>query len=213
MLFQGAAELGVELAPEQVSLFMSYLDTLELWNRRVSLTSLKGEKEIIVNHFLDSITAASLIRGDSKLLDIGSGAGFPGVPLKIVIPSLDVTLLDSVHKKVMFMKELVRVLGLSDTRAVCGRAEDEYNGIERGVFDFVITRAVGAIPEIVKLSDPYLPTKGRIVIMRGRRGDEEWESAEPALREKFRLVERKAFRLPLGGHSRVIFALERSDCS
>ena len=209
MLSEGAAELGVQLTSAQIRLFINYLDTLKLWNKRVNLTSLKDDRDIIVNHFLDSITAGSLIREKSRLLDIGSGAGFPGVPLKIVLPTLDVTLLDSAHKKVAFMNELVRTLGLADIKAVWGRAEDEENGVERGVFDFVITRAVGGISEIVRLCEPYLAGNGRVIIMRGRRGEEEWKAAEPSLRERFRLVARKALKLPLGGHSRVIFAVER----
>jgi 16S rRNA (guanine527-N7)-methyltransferase len=210
MLSDAAAELGVMLTKEQVDLFMDFLKLLALWNEKINLTGLKDDRDIIVNHFLDSVTAVSLVRDGSGLLDIGSGAGFPGVPLKIMLPSLRVTLLDSVHKKVVFMKELIKSLSLTDINAVWGRAEDDGNGIERGAFDFVITRAVGKISDIVRLSEPYLAEKGRVIIMRGRRGEEEWKIAEPSVSDRFRLVERKELKLPFGGYSRVIFVLEKS---
>lgn len=213
MLSEGAAELGVKLKKEQVDRFLVYLGLLNMWNKKVNLTGLKDDRDIIVNHFLDSVTAVSLVSGNSSLLDIGSGAGFPGVPLKIVIPSLEVKLLDSVHKKVVFMKQLIKALSLTDINTVWGRAEDQGNGLERGAFDFVITRAVSGISDIVRLSEPYLSEKGRVIIMRGRRGDEEWKTAEPSLPKRFRLVERKAIKLPYGGHTRVIFALEKLNAS
>ena len=209
MLTEGAAELGVMLTKEQVDMFMNFLELLGLWNTKINLTGLKDDRDIIVNHFLDSVTAVSLVRDGSGLLDIGSGAGFPGVPLKIMLPSLRVTLLDSVHKKVMFMKELINSLFLADVTAVWGRAEDGGNGIERGAFDFVITRAVGKISDIVHLSEPYLAGKGKIIIMRGRQGGEEWKAAESSVRDRFRLAERKELKLPFGGYSRVIFVLEK----
>jgi 16S rRNA (guanine527-N7)-methyltransferase len=209
MFSEGAAELGVMLKKEQVDLFMNFLALLNKWNKKINLTGLKDDRDIIVNHFLDSITAVSLVRDGSGLLDIGSGAGFPGVPLKIMLPSLRVTLLDSVHKKVVFMKELIKSLSLTDINAVWGRAEDAGNGITRGAFDCVITRAVGGISEIVRLSEPYMAEKGRVIIMRGRRGEEEWKAAEPSVTDHFKPVERKELKLPFGGHSRVIFVLEK----
>jgi 16S rRNA (guanine527-N7)-methyltransferase len=143
-----------------------------------------------------------------RLLDIGSGAGFPGIPIKIVCPSLDVTLIDSSHKKTVFMREIVRVLGLQGVDIVWGRAEDEGNGIMRRGFERVITRAVGPIPDILRLSEPYLATGGRIILMRGQRGGEEWEEAGAKVMKRFRLADRSEFTLPFGSQSRVILAVE-----
>ncbi len=208
MLSDGASELGIELSAVQTGQFMHYLDMLKHWNRKINLTGLKGDRDIIVNHFLDSITPAPLIPEGAKVLDIGSGAGFPGIPLKIVSTSLMITLLDSVHKKVVFMSEVIRELGLKGITAHWGRAEDEENGIERASFDCVITRAVAGISDILEFSAPYLAHEGRIVLMRGRRGEEEWELVEKETRGRFRLVERMVLKLPLGGQSRVIFLIE-----
>jgi 16S rRNA (guanine527-N7)-methyltransferase len=108
----------------------------------------------------------------------------------------------------MFMREVIRMLGLEGVTAVWGRAEDEGNGIGRRSFERVITRAVGPIPDILSLSEPYLAPGGRIILMRGQRGGDEWEAADPKVVSKFRLAECSEFTLPFGGQSRVILALE-----
>ena len=208
ILYEGASRLGVELSGEAAGLFMRYLEELKTWNRKMNLTGLKNDRDIIINHFLDSISAARFVPEGARLLDIGSGAGFPGIPLKIVSPALTVTLLDSSHKKVMFMREIARELRLEGISAVWGRAEDEGNGMERRSFDCVISRAVGQVHDILKLSAPYLAPGGRIILMRGRRGGEEWELSGAQVRGRFRLLERRDFTLPFGGQSRVIFAVE-----
>jgi 16S rRNA (guanine527-N7)-methyltransferase len=189
---------------------MLCLRELKSWNRKINLTGLKGDRDIVIGHFLDSMSAARFVPGASRLLDIGSGAGFPGIPIKIVSPSVEVALLDSVHKKVMFMREVIRALGLGGITAVWGRAEDEGNGIERRSFETVITRAVGPVPGILRLSEPYLAAGGRIVLMRGQRGGDEWEAVDMGVKEKFRLAERSDFTLPFGGQSRVILVVERA---
>jgi 16S rRNA (guanine527-N7)-methyltransferase len=106
------------------------------------------------------------------------------------------------------MREVIRALGLEGVTAVWGRAEDEGNGIERRAFDRVITRAVGPIPDILRLSEPYLAAGGRIVLMRGQRGGDELELADIVVKGTFRLAERSDFTLPFGGQSRVILAVE-----
>ncbi len=208
MLSEGALGLGVELTPEMLGFFVRYLSELKVWNSRINLTSLREDRDIVIGHFLDSISAVRFMPASGRLLDIGSGAGFPGIPIKIVLRGLGVTLMDSSHKKTAFMREIVRVLGLEGVNVVWGRAEDERNGVERLSFERVITRAVGPIPEILRLSEPYLAPGGRIVLMRGQRGGEEWESSAPLVKERFRLAGRSDFSLPFGSQSRVILAVE-----
>lgn len=208
ILTKGSSRLGIPLSAEQTALLMRYMEILKLWNTRINLTSLTNDSEIAVSHFLDSLSAAPFIGPAPGLLDIGSGAGFPGIPLKIASPSLTVTLMDSVHKKIAFMNEVIRELGLTGISAVWGRAEDPGNGVPRGAFHCVISRAVGSVPGILRLSAPYLAPGGRIILMRGRRGAEEWDSSQEELGGAYRLIERKSFMLPYGGQTRVIFVIE-----
>src|ERR1700758_5187460 len=206
-LVKGGKELGVELTSEQVALFLGYLERIKFWNKRINLTGIEDEERIVINHFLDSITILSFISEDSKVLDMGSGAGFPGIPLKIVKPSLEVTLIDSVQKKVFFMRDVIRNLGLREIKTICGRAEDLNNGIPRVYFDFVVSRAVGKVENLLEMGIPYLRKGGKIILMRGKRGLEEWDERKDKIGRNIKLLESKKFSLPLSGHQRVILVL------
>lgn len=208
MLREGASGFGVSLSPWDTGKFVRYLEILKAWNTRINLTALRDDGEIAVSHFLDSLSAARFVEGADSLLDIGSGAGFPGIPLKIAMPALEVTLIESAHKKTVFMNEVIRELGLTGIRAVWGRAEDDANGVERGSFPRVISRAVSGVKEVLALSEPYLSPGGSIILMRGRRGEEEWEEAGDEVHRRYRLTGKERFTLPYGGQTRVIFALE-----
>ncbi len=206
VLVRGARELDIELAPDQTQLFLSYLDILKLWNKRINLTATEDEQEIVIKHFLDSISIVPFISKNTRVLDIGSGAGFPGIPLKIVKPSLEVALLDSVQKKVFFMRDAIRKLKLSKIRAIYGRAEDLNNGILRGYFDFVVSRAVGRIENLLDLGTPYLREKGETILMRGRKGLEEWNRISKT-NQSFRLINCRKFSLPFSKQERVILVI------
>ena len=208
LLINGAREFGIELTRHQIELFLNYLDNITFWNKKINLTGTKDEHQVAINHFLDSISIFPFVSETSKLLDIGSGAGFPGIPLKIVLPSLEVTLLDSVEKKVLFMREVIRRLGLQKTHAICGRAEDIGNGVARGYFDFVVSRAVGKIEKLLELGIPYLCEGGKIVLMRGKGGLGEWDQIKYKVTERFKLLESKEFSLPFEKQQRVILVIE-----
>ena len=208
LLINGAREFGIELTRHQIELFLNYLDNITFWNKKINLAGTKDEHQVAINHFLDSISIFPFVSETSKLLDIGSGAGFPGIPLKIVLPSLEVTLLDSVEKKVFFMREVIRRLGLQKTHAICGRAEDIGNGVARGYFDFVVSRAVGKIEKLLELGIPYLCEGGKIVLMRGKGGLGEWDQIKYKVTERFKLLESKEFSLPFEKQQRVILVIE-----
>jgi 16S rRNA (guanine527-N7)-methyltransferase len=208
ILVKGAGELGIPLTSHQAELFLDYLENLKFWNKKINLTGIEDERGIVINHFLDSVTILPFVSENSKLLDIGSGAGFPGIPLKIVVPSLEVTLLDSVQKKVFFMRDVIRKLKLSRIEAVWGRAEDPNNGVPRGCFDFVVSRAVGKIEKLLELGAPYLGEDGKIILMRGKRGLEEWNKVRDKTSQKFSLLEFKKLSLPFGKQQRVILVIE-----
>jgi len=208
LLTHGAMELGIELSEKQVELFIEYLANLQDWNKKINLTSIKEDEGIIVNHFLDSISVAPIIEDNRSLLDIGSGGGFPGIPIKIVRPELRVTLMDSVNKKVSFLKDTVRKLGLKDINAIWGRAEDSENDIPRKHFDYVVNRAVGTITDTLKLSLPYVSADGVIILMRGKKGALEWAQESIELKENYKLVDYKEFTLPGNDSERIIIILK-----
>jgi len=206
-LIEGARELGVDISEKDADLFFKYLENLKTWNAKINLTSIKNDREIIISHFLDSISVAPLIEDGMKVLDIGSGAGFPGIPLKIVRPGLEVTLLDSVNKKVTFMNDTIRKLGLENIKAVWGRAEKSLNDIPRHQFDYVVNRAVGSILDTLRLSSPYVSEDGVIILMRGKRGSEEWNTAIEDVENEFELLDFKDLTLPLSDLKRMILVL------
>jgi len=104
ILKTGGKEFGLSIGNNEADLFLKYLKELKDWNKKINLTAIKEDRDIVIRHFLDSLTLAPFLTGEETILDIGSGAGFPGIPLKIIIPSLRITLMDSVAKKVVFMK-------------------------------------------------------------------------------------------------------------
>ncbi|MCP3678147.1 MAG: 16S rRNA (guanine(527)-N(7))-methyltransferase RsmG, partial [Deltaproteobacteria bacterium] len=138
MLENGARQLGIDFGGRESDLFFTYLKELTEWSRKMNLTAIRDDRGIVTRHFLDSLAVHRFLGGALSLFDIGSGAGFPGIPLKIVRPSLDVVLLDGVGKKVAFMRNVVRSLGLKGIKAVHGRAEDHsVIGQHREAFDVV----------------------------------------------------------------------------
>jgi 16S rRNA (guanine527-N7)-methyltransferase len=209
LLINGAKEIGVLLSSEQVALFVEYLEKIRSWNKKINITGINNEKEIVINHFLDSITLFPFISEYSRVLDIGSGGGFPAIPIKIVKPSLEMVLIDSIQKKVFFMRDVIRSLGLKEIKAIWGRAEDIDNGIPRAYFDFVVTRAIGAIEKILDLGVSYLSDGGKIIFMRGKRGIEEWEKVERRYKRNFKLLNSKKVSLPYSRHERTILVVSR----
>jgi len=207
ILINGAELFNVSLTPEQIKLFLKYLEILCLWNKKINLTSIKEENEIIIKHFVDSLSIVTFIENESRVLDIGSGAGFPGIPLKIVKPSIQLTLLDSTQKKVFFLLELINKLKLIGVNAVWGRAESRDNGVKRGYYSYVVSRAVGRIEDLIELSIPYLVDKGEIILMRGGRGLEEWERSKEDIKQDLRLLRYNQYELPKSTHKRVVLVI------
>lgn len=214
LLKEGAIKLGVELSDAQVEKFAVYAELLKKWGSQINLTSLADDKEIVIKHFLDSLSIWSLLNTGADVLDIGSGGGFPGLPLSIVNSSLNVTLLDSAEKKVIFMKEVIRHLKLNNAVAVAGRAGSIVDDkLIKGSFDFVVTRAVGGIKEVLDISLPYVKDSGKVVLMRGKDGEREWKCFIDRFgkEEKYRCLTTDTikFRLPFSGHERTVFTVSR----
>jgi 16S rRNA methyltransferase gidB len=157
-----------------------YRDYLLEVNSHTNLTTITDPSDIRVKHFDDSLSIIDYINEGSKVLDIGSGAGFPGIPLRIE-KNFDLTLIDSVNKKVKFMNEVIEKLELKNTRAIHTRAED-FAKNERETYDLVISRAVANMSTLSELCIPFLKVGGLFIAMKGPKADEELEEAENALK-------------------------------
>ena len=151
--------------------FERLLDELERWNRKVNLTAIRERQEMVTSHIDDSLSALPLLHG-RKILDVGTGAGFPGLPLAIAEPERDFTLLDSNNKKIMFVQHAAGLLGLDNVTAVKARAEDYAPGQR---FDTVIARAVATVPRLLELAGHHVGEDGVFVALKGRHVAEELE--------------------------------------
>ena len=201
LLREGAEQIGIKNI--RIDLFLSYVDLLRKWGKRINLSSVLADREIIIKHLIDSLTVAEFMPPGSRVIDIGTGAGFPGIPLSIYDPSLNVTLLESVGKKIAFLKDAKRSLGLNDIDIHHGRAEEIDRGMKGG-FDRVTFRALGSIDTVVALGTPYLDIEGEMVIMKGPRGKKEWEDYANRYPEDMELLLTRELELPFSGEKRVI---------
>ena len=173
----------VILTQEQIEKFYLYMNNLIEWNKNINLTAIKNEDDIIVKHFLDSSIINDKVYGN-KILDIGSGAGFPGIPLKIVNDNLEVTLIDAVNKKVNFMNDTIDKLKLKKIISIHGRAEDFGHEKEyREKFDTIITRAVANMSTLVEYMLPFVKVGGKCLCMKGPDCEEEINSAKNAIKK------------------------------
>lgn len=183
--------------------FLAYAELLGKWARRVNLTSVLDRKEVIEKHLVDSLTAAEFVPAGSRVLDVGSGAGLPGIPLFMRDPSLRVTLMESVGKKAAFLKDAKRSLGLSGVDVRQGRAEKAPAGMEEA-FDRVTFRAVGSVEKVVALGASYLDIGGSMIIMKGPKGEDEWEDYARRRPGEMELLFAKKLELPFSGAKRTI---------
>ena len=211
ILVRGAELIGVALTDQAVASFLYYIDQLKKWNRKINLTSLTEDLEIVAKHFVDSLTVAPYVHGSQHVLDIGAGAGFPGLPLKIICPALELVLLEATQKKCSFLRHIVRGLELEGVQIVHGRAEDgAIQGRYAGGFDLVLSRAVADLPTSLRLALPY-PKKGGVIVgMRGKKGEEEqgetdWEQWG------LRLIEMRKLILPFVEETRVLLLFQRTE--
>lgn len=208
-LADGAVELGISLKPDELGKFYAFAAELKKWNRKINITAIKGDEEIVVKHFLDSLTILGILGERGHLLDIGSGGGFPAIPLKISRSQLQVVSVDAVEKKVFFQRHAARLLGLHGFEAVHARAE-ELPARYAGSFDWIVSRAFTDIPSFVRIALPLLKDNGKIIAMKGKSGREEAVKAGPALLELgAEAADIKEFRLPISGDARSLIIINR----
>jgi 16S rRNA (guanine527-N7)-methyltransferase len=211
ILASGAEEIGVLLSAPVIESYLIYIEELKRWNASINLTALKSDLEIGVKHFLDSLTLSPYLHGVQRLLDIGSGAGFPGLPLKILFPAIELLLLEASQKKAFFLRNMVRVLKLEGVEVVHGRAEtQEIKKRYAEKFDLVLSRALADLPTFLQLALPYTKHGGYIVGMRGKQGAEEAREVDWGAWE-LQLQEVKKLTLPFIEETRVLLLFQRPE--
>jgi len=157
--------------------FKTYAELIRKWNSKYNITAIDDDDGIRTHHFDDSLAAKRFV-GDAKtLIDLGTGAGLPGIPLKIVIPGLEVTLVDAKRKKIAFCQEVIRALKLKNIKAIDGRAEDPYIYRMLGTFDVVISRATWSLHVFAAIAAPYMNAKSTCIAMRGASWEKDLEEA------------------------------------
>ena len=193
-------KLNIAITHEQIDTFRRFYELLLEWNNRFNLTAITEEDDVILKHFIDSISILNYvdIGSSDKIIDVGTGAGFPGLPLKIMLPDLRLTLLDSVNKKLNFVREASEQFGFSDINIVHGRAEDCGQDVKfREKYDFCFSRAVAHLSVLSELCLPFVKKDGSFVSYKGADSEEEINSAKKAIKElggKIRKVE--SFSIP-----------------
>ncbi len=163
-LLDGARAIGVELTSEQADKLVAHLDLVDEWSERMNLTAIRERSQQVTKHLLDSLSIVPWVRG-TRLADVGSGAGFPGIPIAIVRPDLQVALIESTGKKCRFLEHVCETLGLPNVQVVQSRAE-AYRPEAR--FDTVVARAVGPVAELVRNAGGLVAGHGRLLAMKGR---------------------------------------------
>jgi 16S rRNA (guanine527-N7)-methyltransferase len=182
----GAKELRLGLSPAQLKQFESYYQEMIDWNQRLNLTAITDYEEVQLRHFLDSLTI-TLVWPPGKntalrIIDVGTGAGLPGIPLKIIFPAIKLTLLEATAKKADFLRHIVEKLGLANVEVVVGRAEEVAHQPQyREGFDLVLSRAVAALPTLVELALPFGAVGGSFVAQKKGNIDEEIGRADRAI--------------------------------
>ncbi|MDD4334016.1 MAG: 16S rRNA (guanine(527)-N(7))-methyltransferase RsmG [Desulfotomaculaceae bacterium] len=180
----GVTELGIKLAQDQLDLFEAFYQMVIVTNKNINLTAIIDEKEFAVKHLIDSLTclqAVSLKKG-AGVLDVGAGAGFPGIPLVICRPDLVLTMIEATEKRVKFLKKIISRLGLQNVEAIHARAEDfSRKKIFREKYDVVVSRAVAPLAVLAEYCLPPLRTRGVFIAMKGPHVKEEIETAQNAL--------------------------------
>jgi len=211
-LIAGAERLGLSLTPRQVEGFHVYYEELIRWNRRVNLTAIIDYEGVQLKHFLDSLTIVLAIKKmPSLVIDVGTGAGIPGVPLKILFPNISLTLVDSTHKKADFLKHLVAQLGLEGVEVVTARAEQlAHDEGYRERFDLVLSRGVAELASLAELALPFCALGGCFIAQKKGEISQEIEAATTAIDILGgQLREVKRFTLEELGEERALVVIDK----
>ena len=214
-LNNGLNQWNLVLTDTQVQQFHKYKELLVSWNEKMNLTAVTEDKEIQIKHFLDSLSICRVLdpMRYGSLLDLGTGAGFPGIPIKIIWPYIQITLADSLKKRVRFLDEVIRELELDGITAVHGRAEElAKDGNHREQYDLCVSRAVANLSTLSEYCLPFVKKGGYFVSYKGSDASEECKNAKKAIRLLGGRIEKEeSFTLPLSEYGRTLIAVKKTD--
>ncbi len=207
---------GIALSEKQINQFRHYYELLIEWNSKMNLTSITDWEEVKVKHFLDSIALLQYINLDDlknkKIIDVGTGAGFPGIPLAIMCPETQFVLLDSLNKRVQFLEEVISSCNITNCKAIHGRAEDEARNSEyREQFDYSVSRAVANMSTLLEYCIPFVKVGGLFLPYKSMKTDEELSSSRNALTTLGSdIVKIEKFQLPFTDMERSIVFIQKN---
>ncbi len=181
-LIEKAKKIEVDILSEEAYQFYEYMDLLLEWNKNINLTAITEPKDVILKHFIDSITINKYLKGIGNVMDIGTGAGFPSIPLKIINPKIQFTLVDSLNKRIVFLKNVCKEINLGNIECIHARAEElAKNKKYRQMYDVVTSRAVAKLCTLLEYMIPFVKIGGRCICMKGANIEEELNEASKAI--------------------------------
>lgn len=210
-LSQLLKEINIEIKLEQINKFYEYMNLLLEWNEKINLTAITEQKDIILKHFVDCLTIQKYLSKEQKIVDIGTGAGFPGIPLAIMEEMCHFVLVDALNKRVNFLNEVKEKLDLQNVLAIHMRAEEfGQNKVYREKFDIAVSRAVANLSVLAEYLLPVIKVGGKVICMKGNQVEDEIRQAEFAVKELGgRIKEKEEFCLPGTEMKRNIIIIEK----
>ena len=212
IMTENLKQLNIELSDTQIKQFYNYMNILIEWNKVMNLTGITEPKEIIIKHFIDSLTVLNKIDKQSKMIDVGTGAGFPGIPIKIAFPEIEVVLLDSLNKRIKFLEEVIEKLQLKNIKTIHGRAEDYRKDKNyREKYDIAIARAVAPLNILLEYLMPFVKVNGKCICMKGSNVEEEIKNSSNAVKVLGgEIVIKEEFYIPNTDIKRSIIEIKKS---
>lgn len=206
-----AEQINISLSVEQLGKFYRYMELLVEWNEKINLTAITEPEEIILKHFIDSITIKKYIENKEKIIDVGTGAGFPGIPLSIIDTELQITLVDSLNKRLIFLKNVIEELELKNVEIIHSRAEElGQNNNHREKYDIATSRAVANLATLSEYLIPFVKTGGKTICMKASDTKEEIENAQKAINVLGGAIEMiEEFKLPKSDIGRTIIIIRK----
>lgn len=207
-----AKEINIIISTEQAEQFYNYMNILIDWNEKINLTAITEPKEIIQKHFIDSLTISKYIKENTEIIDVGTGAGFPGIPIKIANNNTKITLLDSLNKRLIYLNELIQELNLKDIQTIHYRAEEAGQNLKyRERFDVAVSRAVAPLNILAEYLLPFIKVNGVCICMKGSNVQEELDKSKIAIKTLGGKIEEiEELKLPKSDINRNIIIIRKT---